>query len=172
MLILMDTVGNFILRVHSLDSVTIKHVNPLYSEVLIGEWRRSGDSDTTGGPLTVFVDGQEKENPKWCQNPQIHFQVRDPYSDEELHIKIVAKRTDKLAAQKNALASGAGGLGGDKTEAKIGLVVCKAEYLEDRRPTKSGTHSHGPRKNAYGEVRTLLIFTLHISNYWEDFISK
>jgi len=149
--------GNFIVRVHSLEPLSIRHVPALHMETQAGEWRRSGDSDTTGGPLYLNSDnGSERENAKWCQNPQIHFQLKDVYADEELHFKIVVRRTDKLPAQKaNPLGTNVpvAGIGGnEKSESHIGMALCKAEVLEDSRSLKRRGHEMGPRKNAYGEV--------------------
>eukprot|EP01041_Mallomonas_annulata_P009253 gene9253-19209_t len=138
--------GNFILRVHSLDAITIEHIKPLHLENVVGEWRRSSDNDTTGGPPFLPVDSK-KENPKWCQNPQYQLELTDPFVDEQIHMKIVLRRTDKNTAPKKETAPGLA----EKAEAHVGIVLCKAAYLEDSLPVKKGHCNKGPRKNAFGE---------------------
>ena len=60
-----------------------------------------GDMDTTGGPLKLLQsDGTHKYNAKWCQNPQYHVEIADPYGKEEVYLKIVVKRTDSQQSEK------------------------------------------------------------------------
>ena len=121
---------------------------PLYNTTLSGEWRRAGDLDTTGGPPTLSLDGGlKKVNSKWCQNPQYHIEVMDPYGKQELHLKITLKRSDKATTKA---AAGGGGLGGEKQEAMVGFVVCKANALEDG--NQKTARRLKPRENALGEV--------------------
>lgn len=141
--------ANFILRVHSLEeSVTIEHLSgAFHTQVISGEWRRSSDIDSTGGPL-YLPPGSKKENSKWCQNPQILLKMSDQISREEIHMKIVVRRTDKPVSSKSAV-----GVTADKAEAHVGLVACMADYLEDKTPdSKKGNKAHGPKKNAFGEI--------------------
>mmetsp|Transcript_31078 Transcript_31078/g.31618 ORF Transcript_31078/g.31618 Transcript_31078/m.31618 type:complete len:912 (+) Transcript_31078:48-2783(+) len=143
-------IGNFILRIHALDTIHIEHIDPLHNEMVVGEWRRSSESDTTGGPMKLPVNGK-KENPKWCQNPQYHLELTDPFIDQELNIKLVIKRTDKHSAGKTALQTATAGAA-EKAEPHIGFVICKAEFIEDSEPLKKNAANKGPRKNAFGEV--------------------
>lgn len=112
-------------------------------EVVAGEWRRSSELDTTGGPLT-FHEGS-KENAKWCQNPQYHVELADTLFDEELNMKVVVRRTDKKNPTTGANAN-------DKSDTPVGLVICKTEFLEDSLPVSKKDMNKGPRKNAFGEV--------------------
>jgi len=139
--------GNFILRIHSLDPVTIEHLGLMNSDLISGEWRRSAETDTTGGPFTLAGG----VNPKWCQNPQYHFELTDAYADQELNIKLVIKRTDKHNAGKAALQAAASGAA-DKADTHVGLYVCRAEFLEDSQPKAKNAGKKEPRKNALGEV--------------------
>ena len=57
--------------------------------------------DTTGGPLKLLQgDGTYKSNPKWCQNPQYHIEIVDPFGKEEVYLKIVVKRTDSQTEKR------------------------------------------------------------------------
>ncbi len=71
---------------------------------LPGEWRKVGDLDTTGGPLRTLhaADGTHRENPKWCQNPQFHLAVVDPFSKDEIYLKVVLRRTDNTRGKGQA----------------------------------------------------------------------
>ena len=102
--------------------------------------------DTTGGPPVLTLDGgMKKVNSKWCQNPQYHIEVLDPYGKDELHMKITLKRSDKGGTKPTG-----GGLGSEKQESTVGLVVCKATALEDA--NRHNARRLKPRENALGEV--------------------
>jgi hypothetical protein len=139
-------------------SLQLESLPPITCSVETGEWRRVGDLDTTGGPLTITQpDGTHKENSKWCQNPQYHIQMANPFGREEVYLKIVLRRTEhhktnnRAHAQKNFQQS----LEDKKLNATCGLVLCKADVL-DENPTK--TRKKQPRQNKLGEVRFLDCF--------------
>lgn len=140
--------SSFVLRVFSKDNpLLVNALPPLHNTTVSGEWRRAGDLDTTGGPPTLTLDGGiKKVNSKWCQNPQYHIEVLDPYGKDELHLKITLKRSDRSAGKP----TGGGGLGGEKQESTVGLVVCKAKALEDS--NRNTARRLKPRENALGEV--------------------
>ena len=118
----------------------------MLSTIVNGEWKRQHDVDTTGGPLVLTLhDSTKKDNPKWCQNPQYHLKVDDLESLEELHLKLVLRRKDKVnqggggtilhgtpghgrSTNANSTPSAAGEV---KEPPAIGLVICKAEENED-----------------------------------------
>ena len=82
--------GSFILRVFSRKPVIVEAVDKLHTSVQSGSWTK----DSAGGSLRITVDGQHRENNKWCQNPQYHFNLANIFNKEELHLKIVVRRTD------------------------------------------------------------------------------
>ena len=169
--------GSFIARIFSMEPLLVDRVESVYTTVLSGDWRVSGDLDTRGGPpftiapttaptatvapdtaavvtaaataATAATGGTLTENPKWCQNPQYHLEIANAYGKEDIHLKIVLRRTDKslVAVDKSHRGST---LGPDKNEVCVGLVVCKADSLEDLAPQKK--KGGGPRQNAMGEV--------------------
>lgn len=58
--------GAFILRVYSTEPIVVEKVDPLPNHLIKGEWRKTAELDTTGGPLTLSSDGSTvKENTKW-----------------------------------------------------------------------------------------------------------
>eukprot|EP00606_Chrysophyceae_sp_TOSAG23-5_P001556 GSChrysophyteH2.ASY1.ANO1.598.1 assembled CDS len=145
--------GSFIVRMYSTErDVVVESLNSLTTQCFSGEWRRVGDLDTTGGPPMI---SQEKsgpaENSKWCQNPQYHLEVIDPYAKADIHLKIVLRRTDKGLEDKGRRnnQSMIGNIADLKSEMTIGLSVAKALALEDLTPTKQV--KRGPRQNALGE---------------------
>jgi len=149
--------GSFITRVYSTAPIVVEKINELPTQILSGEWRRTGDLDTTGGPTHLTVESVTSVNTKWCQNPQFHLEVIDPFAHDEIHLKLVLRRTDKgaTAGGGGGAGGGAGGhrgtmLGGqqEKTEVNVGLVITKAETLEDSAPQRKKA---GPRQNALGE---------------------
>lgn len=139
-------------------------VPPVFTNALSGEWRRVGDLDTTGGPLrALHTDGTLRDNSKWCQNPQYHLALADSFSKEEVYLKVVLRRTDN----KNAHRGGAAGIKGGamtasaaadqkKLDATVGLVICKAEQLEEANATK--VKKRQPRLNKLGEVSDIKLF--------------
>lgn len=152
--------GDFILRVFSTKPIVLESVNPLPQYVLPGEWRRLGDTDSTGGPLRLqHSDGVFRDNPKWCQNPQYHVEVADPFGKEEVFLKIVLKRTDHRApahhkgGHRTTTDHGHGGHDQKKLDAHIGLVICKADRLQEEGPKHK---KKPPKQNVMGEVSTLV----------------
>jgi hypothetical protein len=83
------------------------------------------------------------ENSKWCQNPQYHLEIIDPFAKEDIFLKVVVRRKDKGATEpvRRSMIS-------DKAEPTVGLVVAKADALEDLAPQRQ---KKGPRQNALGQ---------------------
>lgn len=131
--------------------IVLESVNPIPQYVLPGEWRRVGDMDSTGGPLKVqHSDGAFRDNPKWCQNPQYHVEIADPFGKEEMYLKVVLKRTDHRQQHKGGHR---GGHSHDhdhkKLESHVGLVICKADQLQEEGPKH---RKKPPKQNVMGEV--------------------
>jgi hypothetical protein len=151
--------GDFILRVFATKPIVLESVNPIPQYVLPGEWRRVGDMDSTGGPLRIqHGDGAFRDNPKWCQNPQYHIEVADPFGKDEMYLKIVLKRTDHRAAahkggHRNTAAHDSHAHDQKKLDAHVGLVICKADQLQDDGPKHK---KKPPKQNVMGEVSSLL----------------
>lgn len=151
--------------------VVVEAVDKLYSNVQSGSWAK----DTAGGSLRIMTDGQHRENHKWCQNPQYHFNLVNIFNKDELHLKVVVRRTDlnptikvqdslkilhqliyilQMTAEKS---------NGD--DANLGMTICKAEYFYDaeemaiRNKGKSVLKGK-PRENAMGEVTMARRFNL------------
>jgi hypothetical protein len=148
----------FIVRLFATEHITVEKISNLTCSILEGNWTKHGDLDSTGGALRVKSDeapGVPKENGKWCQNPQYHLEVIDPYGREEIHLKVVVRRTDKGAHQGHghrggAAAGAAAGPGEAKVaEVMLGMVICKADLLEDNSAARK---KNQPRQNAVGEV--------------------
>jgi hypothetical protein len=143
--------------------IVLESVNPIPQYVLPGEWRRVGDLDSTGGALKIkHSDGVFRDNPKWCQNPQYHVEVADPFGKEEFYLKIVLKRTDHRASHKGHRGNAAHDHGHaihdqKKLDAHIGMVICKADQLEDNGPKHK---KKPPKQNVMGEV-SLTFFACH-----------
>jgi hypothetical protein len=187
--------GDFVLRVFSTKPIVLESVNPIPQYVQSGEWRRVGDLDTTGGPLKIEgSDGVLRENPKWCQNPQYHVEIADPFGKEEVFLKIVLKRSEHKSHSSHKHGGGAGGSAGagagagaghsshggaghrsggghdhgggggggggghdgKRVESHLGLVICKADILDESGPKHK---KKPPKQNVMGEVST------HISHY-------
>ncbi len=154
-------IGDFILRLFTSKPVVLETMPDIMRIVEKGEWRRAGEVDSTGGPPTLIdaADGSVKSNPKWCQNPQYHLQIADPYAQEEIFLKIVLRRVDitsrkfkqQRPPQSSQHASGLGiqAVAAKKSDATIGLVVCKAAVLDDNRPKAM---KKPVRQNKLGEV--------------------
>jgi hypothetical protein len=148
----MCCLGDFILRVFASKPLQLESLPPITTIVESGEWRRVGDLDTAGGPLTLpQADGTVKENPKWCQNPQYHVQLVNPYGKEEVYLKVVVRRTEghKSNNRNNQKSNYQQSLEDKKQNATVGLVVVKADVL-DENPAKS--RKKQPRQNKLGEV--------------------
>jgi hypothetical protein len=160
--------GQFVIRVFSALPLSMEEAAPICSALVSGEWKRTPEVDTTGGPLVLSLhDNVKKDNPKWCQNPQFHLKVNDLVSLDELHIKIIVRRKDKVSAAPGGgtilhgapghsgrttnAHSGGGAAGGDAKEPPgLGLVICQAETNED--PTKKVNRKKTQKTNALGEV--------------------
>lgn len=130
--------GAFIVRIFSTAPIMVEKVAPLTTLVFSGQW----DKETSGGPLVQREDNILKANPKWCQNPQFHLEAVDPYGKDEIFLKVVMRRTDKGA-------QGAHKTGTDKVDTTCGIVICKADCLEDTAATRK---KNQPRQNALGEL--------------------
>ena len=165
--------GSFIIRVFASDKegVVVEHLHKVATQTLNGEWKRAGDLDTTGGPPTVLLersgaagaaadDGKAAagpkglqsiyvDNSKWCQNPQYHLEVIDPFAKEDIHLKIVCRRTDRSEGTGRKNQSMIGSIAELKADMTVGLTVAKADTLEDLTPTKQV--KKGPRQNALGQ---------------------
>jgi hypothetical protein len=128
-----------------------------------GEWKKHGDVDTTGGPLRVLVSesgSKKRENPKWCQNSQYHLKLNNIDSLDDLYVKIVLRRRDKVlnanagvsgGQQRVSNAAAATGVLNSKGEVpNLGLVVCQATTNED--PTKKAIRKKAVKTNAFGEI--------------------
>eukprot|EP01031_Cornospumella_fuschlensis_P030520 gene30520-36883_t len=88
-------VGDYILRVFSSKPISLEAVPDLPRIVEKAEWRKVGEVDTTGGPpFLLQPDGSLKSNPKWCQNPQYHLQIANPFGKDEIYLKVVLRRVD------------------------------------------------------------------------------
>ena len=142
----------------STEHITVEKIANLPFQIIEGTWTKHGDLDSTGGALTMKSEetgGVVKENGKWCQNPQYHLEVVDPYGRDEIHLKIVVRRTDKGAHQGHAHKTGAGAAGATAAgepkaaEVLVGMVICKADILEDNSASRK---KNQPRQNAVGEV--------------------
>jgi hypothetical protein len=169
------SVAAFIVRLFATEHLTVEKIANLSCSILEGSWTKHGDLDSTGGAVKVRSDETApasgggaaaaqaqalRENGKWCQNPQFHLEVQDPYGRDEIHLKIVVRRTDKGAHQQHGhRAGGAGGGAGagpgepKAAEVMLGMVICKAEMLEDNSAVRK---KNQPRQNAVGEVRFCL----------------
>ena len=93
--------------------------------------------------MTTPVAVNTIENHKWCQNPQYHLQIIDPFAKAEIFLKVVLRRRDKPVGEnvrRSMLA--------DKAELNVGLVIAKADALEDEAPQRQ---KKGPRQNALGQ---------------------
>jgi hypothetical protein len=163
--------GAFIVRLYSSAALNVEKVQPLHSQVLSGDWRvvtkGGAELDSRGGALMTqpaAVDATSSGHPsssahalqpnsRWCQNPQFHLEVLDPYSKEELHLKIVLRRTDKGASAASTGHRGSVSSTAAGAEINVGLVVCRADCLED---TQTKKKAGGPRQNALGEVSVSL----------------
>ena len=117
---------------------------PVFNNCLPSDWARAGDMDSTGGPLHEM--STKKENPKWCQNPQFFVELQNTVAVDDVHMKIVVRRTDKGAAASKSV----GGDSSKPVDAMVGVVICKAD-IEEEGNVKSG-RKKGPKQNAMGEV--------------------
>jgi hypothetical protein len=139
---------DFVLRIFSTKPLLVEPTPPIPSIVHAGEWKRIGDLDTTGGPPTILAtDGTQKDNPKWCQNPQYHLQIVDQYGKEEVYLKIVLRKIEGKhgSARVNQKSSSTDD---KKASATVGLVICKAEVLDEG----NIKIKKAPRQNKLGEV--------------------
>lgn len=119
--------------------------------IVQGEWKRVGDLDTTGGPPTLpQSDGNRKDNPKWCQNPQYHLQLLDPFGKDDIYLKIVLRKneTTKVSSSGANKSAHQSAQEEKKQNATVGFVISKADVL-DENPAK--TKKKQPRQNKLGE---------------------
>jgi hypothetical protein len=145
--------GDYILRVFSSRPVFMETVPPMSMTSISGEWKRVGDLDTTGGPpKLVQADGSKKENPKFCQNPQYHLQIANPYGKDEIYLKVVLRKhehrqSSKHSSSKHTAANAA--TDEKRANATMGLVICKADVLDEN---VSKGKKKAPRQNKLGEL--------------------
>lgn len=152
-------IGDFILRVFSSRPVFMETIPPIAVTSLAGEWKRVGDLDTTGGPPhLVQADGSKKDNPKFCQNPQYHLQITNPYGKDEVYLKVVLRKQEQrqsASSSKHHSSSSKHNASNAATDEKranatLGLVICKADVLEEN---VGKAKKKAPRQNKLGEVR-------------------
>lgn len=142
----------YVLRVFSSEPLTLERVPPRIIRTTTGEWTKSSAMDSTGGPPLLALQSEDKaaaatmvENSKWCQNPQYHLKVTDDSERDNLYIKIVVRRTDKVSQNTRSTAASE-----HTKDAFIGLVVCKPEIQEEVK--SHGSKVGKPRLNPFGEV--------------------
>eukprot|EP00605_Chrysophyceae_sp_TOSAG23-4_P001308 GSChrysophyteH1.ASY1.ANO1.1422.1 assembled CDS len=167
--------GSFIVRLYSNDpDIVVEALEKCITQTFCGEWRRVGDLDSTGGPPYISQDKSGPtgavidplapppvdaspnstvlvENSKWCQNPQYHLEIIDPYAKDDIHLKVIVRRTDSgaQAAGRRNQQSMIGNIAEIKAEMTVGMTIAKAIALEDLTPTKQV--KKGPRQNALGQ---------------------
>lgn len=136
---------SYLLRIFSTSPVFLERVPPTATITLGGEWRKTRDKDSCGGPLNIVSqsEGTTKPNPKWCQNPQYHLEICDPYGKEEIFLKIVLRRMDK--DKSKASGTSKKDVGDSST---CGLVVCKAQVYDDG---SIKIKKKAPRQNRLGD---------------------
>jgi len=132
--------GKFCLRLYSNGPVMVEKIDDLLVHVKKGDWRKTADLDTTGGRPFETKDNKVKENTKWCQNPQYHLEVADPFSNAEIHLKVIVRKTNKEKAVKS---------GATESDVNVGIVICKADCLEDN---DQRARKKKPRQNPMGEL--------------------
>jgi hypothetical protein len=129
--------------------LTLENIPPPLDYIIKSEWRKAGDLDTTGGALkTTQPDGTVVDNSKWCQNPQFHLEIADSYGKDEIHLKIVLRRTDKGSRQTQGFKAAKDSNDKGK-DVFCGLVISKADVLID---DLSKVKKRQPRQNKFGEV--------------------
>lgn len=158
------------MRIFSHEAIVVEKVPAVFTQCLNSEWTRAGDMDTTGGPLLITSSGSasgvgqeksstgatRKENSKWCQNPQFYVELLNSVAVDDVHMKVVVRRTDKGAqgTHKSMTTGGNAGGGGDSSskssDATVGLVICKADVEEEG--NVKNNRKKGPKQNAMGEV--------------------
>jgi hypothetical protein len=147
------------LRLFTKDPIILEKVPKLETKVTHGSWIKVSENDSTGGPLKIKKDTTLKPNAKWCQNPQYHVEPINLFSKQDLYVKIVLHRTDrdpttlKNNSVKNGKSIKISSTSADaKNEAMVGLVICKADCLEEGKMDLAKL-KHQPRENFLGEVR-------------------
>lgn len=141
------------MRLFSHDEITLNPVPPKICQVLNGEWTKGSTTDSTGGPISLPVEGTKKtqHNSKWCQNPQYFLRVTEPFGHSDLYIKIVLRRTDRANTHKTPQSQG---LIGERAEPMVGFTICKPNIEDEaKKPVKSkGKRLGQPRLDPFGEV--------------------
>lgn len=167
--------GEFLLRVFASNKVLIEKIPNLYVTSIRGDWHRSHDVDSTGGPRFLKHDSKNLENPKWCQNPQFHLTLEDVKAKTLVTLKIVIKRVDKHSTSSNMHSSSMmntsiGSMNQSTRKAHalenvtIGLTICRPSSHEETIP-KSYKSKTEPKTNALGQVIGMKKFsTLKKSN--------
>ena len=154
-----DNEASYLLRVFSTHDLVIEPVDPLFTNVARGEWRKANDLETIGGPVYELKDGVKVENVKWCHNPQYHIEVVNPYGRDEIHIKIVVRRVDKQTGKTGKNNAAAKDKKDDAKAPCIGLTVSKAECMEEGvNPVQA--RKKQPRLNPMGELIPQKVSTL------------
>lgn len=169
--------GDFILRVFSSRPLYMETIPPISLTSIVSEWKRVGDLDTTGGPPSILqADGTKKDNPKFCQNPQYHLQIANPYGKDEVYLKVVVRKQDHRQGHSSKSNSKSGSSANNaaadekRLNAMVGLVVSKAEVLDE---TAGKSKKKQPRQNKLGEVMITLrklkfLFLLVMSCFFYD----
>lgn len=141
------------LRIFSSEPLEVVTVKPRIYQSISGEWVRTPNTDSTGGPLHIHLDDNRKvENSKWCQNPQYLLTINDAFAKEELYLKIAVRRTDRQpAGGKQTMVAGLT----DRPDPMIGFVVCKPVPAEEQ--AAKNKRAGQPRMNALGEVSRQLL---------------
>lgn len=165
--------GAFIVRIFSSEPIVVEKVSNLEIKSTHGGWTKAGDTDTTGGPLAIKKDSSavSKQNPKWCQNPQYHLEMTNPFSKEEVYLKVVLRRfdreaknrgelnlelkknpSDKLKTTKQLMSSTTPGSNSNADkEVNLGMIICRAECLEEAK-AEALRRKRQPRENIFGEI--------------------
>ena len=86
----------YTMRIFTRQEMKVEALPELFCKTYEGSWTIGEELDTAGGPLTI--KGTEKENLKFCQNPQ--YLVRLPKTKDRVSLKVVLKRTDKNGVVK------------------------------------------------------------------------
>ena len=157
--------GAFIVRIFSSEPIVVEKIPDLETKTTHGGWTKTGDVDTTGGPLATKKENIFKQNAKWCQNPQYHLEMTNPFSKEEVYLKIVLRRYDresnplkknnsekvmKTIKQSVMTPTTPGGAGFDK-DVNLGMVIARAECLEEAK-AEASRRKRQPRENIFGEI--------------------
>lgn len=142
-----SSTGTFVLRLFSNGPLQVESMGTYNVERIFGEWKRSNDADSAGGPPlqshAIETDGTESskltlENARWGQNPQILVTLKKQQSKESVHLKFVLRKTDKSGQPTY-----------EKCDQKISFVVCRPDFLREVNMKKK--KAGAVRENALGK---------------------